>query len=112
MTVGRAGGALAPTVQQGCVLGGSCLKEHTSIREECPGSLPKDNACTCSKVMCYIQGKKVALPMGIFKELTSAVPARATNAERKLKNKALDTVKPDRTRIPKSPTLTEKEHKV
>jgi hypothetical protein len=50
--------------------------------------------------------------MGIFKELTSAVPARATNAERKLKNKALDTVKPDRTRIPKSPTLIEKEHKV
>jgi hypothetical protein len=44
-------------------------------------------------------------------ELTSAVPARATNAERKLKNKALDTVNPDRTRIPKSPTLTKKKGK-
>jgi hypothetical protein len=44
-------------------------------------------------------------------ELTSAVPARATNAERKLKNKALDTVNPDRTRIPKSPTLTRKNTK-
>lgn len=64
--------------------------------------------------MCYIQKKKGILPVGDFlsKELTSAVPARATNAERKLKNRALDTVKPDRTRIPKSPTLTEMEYKV
>jgi hypothetical protein len=42
------------------------LKEHTSIREECPGSLPKDNACTCSKVMCYIQGKKKSLYLWVF----------------------------------------------
>jgi len=36
--------------------------------------------------------------------LTSAVPANATRAERKLKNKAFDTLKPDLTNIPKSPT--------
>jgi methionine-rich copper-binding protein CopC len=44
----------------------------------------------------------------IEQELTSAVPARAANAERKLKNRALDTVNPERTRIPKSPTLTKR----
>jgi hypothetical protein len=43
-----------------------------------------------------------------IEELTSAVPARAANAERKLKNRALDTVNPERTRIPKSPTLTKR----
>lgn len=50
------------------MLGGSCLKEHTSIREECPGSLPKDNACTCSRVMCYMQGKKLFYLCVIFLE--------------------------------------------
>jgi hypothetical protein len=44
----------------------------------------------------------------IEQELTSAVPARAANAERKLKNRALDTVNPERTKIPKSPTLTKR----
>jgi hypothetical protein len=43
-----------------------------------------------------------------IEELTSAVPARAANAERKLKNRALDTVNPERTKIPKSPTLTKR----
>lgn len=37
-------------------------------------------------------------------ELTSAVPANATSAERKLKNSALGTENPDLTKIPKSPT--------
>ena len=37
---------------------------------------------------------------------TIAVPASARSAERKLKNRALDTLKPDLTRIPKSPTCT------
>lgn len=36
--------------------------------------------------------------------LTSAVPANATSADKKLKNRAFDTLKPDRTKIPKSPT--------
>jgi hypothetical protein len=35
--------------------------------------------------------------------LTNAVPANATNAERKLKKRALGALKPDLTRIPKSP---------
>lgn len=39
---------------------------------------------------------------------TNAVPASATSAERKLKNRALDTLKPDLTRIPKSPTCIRK----
>lgn len=39
--------------------------------------------------------------------LTNAVPARANNAERKLKKRALVTLKPDLTRIPKSPTCRE-----
>lgn len=39
--------------------------------------------------------------------LTKAVPASATRAERKLKTRAFETLKPDLTRIPKSPTCTE-----
>lgn len=39
--------------------------------------------------------------------LTIAVPARATSAERKLKNRALATLKPDLTKIPKSPICTQ-----
>lgn len=39
-------------------------------------------------------------------QLTNAVPASATNAERKLKKRAFETVKPDLTRIPKSPICT------
>ena len=39
--------------------------------------------------------------------LTKAVPTSATRAERKLKKRAFETLKPDLTRIPKSPTCTE-----
>ena len=39
--------------------------------------------------------------------LTSAVPARATSADKKLKKRALETLNPDLTKIPKSPICIE-----
>jgi len=50
---------------------------NPSINDDCPGSFPQTK--------------------------TNAVPASATSAERKLKKSAFVTVKPDLTRIPKSP---------
>jgi hypothetical protein len=38
---------------------------------------------------------------------TRAVPAMATNADRKLNARALNTLKPDLTKIPKSPTCSD-----
>lgn len=43
------------------------------------------------------------LQLELKKKYTNAVPASATNAERKLKKRAFETVKPDLTNMPKSP---------
>lgn len=43
------------------------------------------------------------LQLELRKKYTNAVPASATNAERKLKKRAFETVKPDLTNMPKSP---------
>ena len=36
--------------------------------------------------------------------LTNTIPANVTRADRKLRNKALEPLKPELTKIPKSPT--------
>lgn len=81
----------------------------TSINEDCPGSFPQTKTCGQARPKTHHQSlfcfNVIEISTGFedIKRLANAVPASAASAERKLKKSAFVTVKPDLTRIPKSP---------
>lgn len=81
----------------------STAQLFTSIKDDCPGSLPHIKAWNSSSNQISII-PWVSYVISLKKKIqTRAVPANAASADRKLKKRALEALKPDLTKIPKSP---------
>lgn len=82
----------------------------STVQDPVPRAKPTEKATNIISSSWFKQIMQNNCPSNQGRSLTIAVPAKATSAERKLKNRALDTLNPDLTRIPKSPTYKEPSH--